>query len=84
MLMYGILSFVWQKKHESRNSTVKMRPLRSMCEERLIDRNLNAVKRESCGLKQKIVTMIEKGMLKWFKHVKRMMNQIYKANTNMV
>ncbi|KAI5637059.1 acetyl-CoA carboxylase, central region domain-containing protein [Phthorimaea operculella] len=71
-LMYGSESWVWQKKHESRINAVEMRALRSMIGVKLSDRIRNSVIRERCGLKEDIVTGIEKGMLRWFGHVERM------------
>ncbi|KAI5644163.1 reverse transcriptase (RNA-dependent DNA polymerase) domain-containing protein [Phthorimaea operculella] len=71
-LMYGSESWVWQKKHESRINAVEMRALRSMIGVKLSDRIRNSVIRERCGIKEDIVTGIEKGMLRWFGHVERM------------
>ncbi|KAF9790000.1 hypothetical protein SFRURICE_002365 [Spodoptera frugiperda] len=83
--MYGSESLVWQKKHESRINAVEMRALRSMCGVKLSDRVKNSVVREKCGLKDDLVTRIEKGMLRWFGHVERMddnrfTKEVYKAN----
>ncbi|KAI5644408.1 reverse transcriptase (RNA-dependent DNA polymerase) domain-containing protein [Phthorimaea operculella] len=63
-LMYGSESWVWQKKHESRINAVEMRALRSMIGVKLSDRIRNSVIRERCGIKEDIVTGIEKGMLR--------------------
>ncbi|KAI5642761.1 hypothetical protein NE865_05287 [Phthorimaea operculella] len=71
-LMYGSESWVWQKKHESRINAVEMRALRSMIGVKLSDRIRNSVIRERCGIKEDIVTGIEKEMLRWFGHVERM------------
>uniref|UniRef100_A0A2H1WZZ7 SFRICE_022573 n=1 Tax=Spodoptera frugiperda TaxID=7108 RepID=A0A2H1WZZ7_SPOFR len=74
-----------QKKHESRINAVEMRALRSMCGVKLSDRVKNSVVREKCGLKDDVVTRIERGMLRWFGHVERMdenrfTKEVYKAN----
>ncbi|KAF9815912.1 hypothetical protein SFRURICE_009810 [Spodoptera frugiperda] len=68
-----------------RINAVEMRGLRSMCGVKLSDRVKNSVVREKCGLKDDVVTRIEKGMLRWFGHVERMdesrfTKEIYKAN----
>lgn len=86
-LMYGSECWVWQKRNESRINAVEMRSLRSMCGLTLNDRIRNSVIREKCGLKEDIVTRIEKGMLRWFGHVERMSDsrmtyEIYKASVN--
>ncbi|CAH1645106.1 unnamed protein product [Spodoptera littoralis] len=86
-LMYGSESWVWQKKHESRINAVEMRALRSMCGLKLSDRVKNSVIRERCGLKDDVVTRIEKGMLRWFGHVERMdesrvTKEVYRADMN--
>jgi hypothetical protein len=39
---------------------------------KLSDRARNEVIREECGVKEDIVTKIEKNMLKWFVHVEGM------------
>jgi hypothetical protein len=49
-----------------------MRPLRSMIGVKLSDRVRNAVIREECGVKEDVVTKIEKNMLRGFGHVERM------------
>ena len=86
-LMYGSESWVWQKRHESRINAVEMRALRSMCGVTLKDRVRNSVIRERCGLKEDIMTRIEKGVLRWFGHVERMddrrlTKKIYKENVS--
>ena len=86
-LMYGSESWVWQKKHKSKINAVEMRALRSMCGLKLCDRVKNSVIREKCGVKEDVVTKIEKGMLRWFGHVERMderrlTKEIYKARVN--
>ncbi|XP_049870886.1 uncharacterized protein LOC126370141 [Pectinophora gossypiella] len=79
-LKYGSECWVWQKKHESRINAVEMRSLRSICGVKLSDRVRNSVIRQRCGVKDDIVTRIEKGMLGWFGHVERMKdNRIAKA-----
>ncbi|KAI5639199.1 reverse transcriptase (RNA-dependent DNA polymerase) domain-containing protein [Phthorimaea operculella] len=86
-LMYGSESWVWQKKHESRINAVEMRALRSMIGVKLSDKIRNSVIRERCGIKEDVVTGIEKGMLRWFGHVERMnerrlSKQVYMANVD--
>ncbi|KAI5640894.1 reverse transcriptase (RNA-dependent DNA polymerase) domain-containing protein [Phthorimaea operculella] len=86
-LMYGSESWVWQKKHESRINAVEMRALRSMIGVKLSDRIKNRVIRERCGIKEDVVTGIEKGMLRWFGHVERMnerrlTKQVYMASVD--
>ena len=86
-LMYGSESWVWQKKHESRINAVEMRALRSMLEVKLSDRIRNSEIRKRCGLKEDVVTKIEKSMLRWFGHVERMNEErltkkVYKASVN--
>lgn len=71
-LMYGSECWAWKKQSESRINAVEMRSLRSMCGVKLIDRVRNEIIREECGLKEDIVTRIEKGMLRWFGHLERM------------
>ncbi|CAG9134602.1 unnamed protein product [Plutella xylostella] len=71
-LMYGSESWVWQKKNESRVNAVEMRSLRSMCGLKLNDRIRNSVIRDRVGVKEDVVTKIEKGMLRWFGHIERM------------
>ncbi|GBP03576.1 hypothetical protein EVAR_101885_1 [Eumeta japonica] len=49
------------------------------------DRCRNSDVRERCGLKEDVVTRVERGMLWWFDHLERMnesrpTKQIYKAN----
>ncbi|CAG9109123.1 unnamed protein product [Plutella xylostella] len=86
-LMYGSESWVWQKKHESRLNAVEMRSLRSMLGVTLNDRLRNSFIREKCGLKEDVVTRVEKGMLRWFGHVERMNDErvtkeIYRAKVS--
>ncbi|KAM3959351.1 LOW QUALITY PROTEIN: uncharacterized protein ACR2FA_006652 [Aphomia sociella] len=71
-LMYGSESWVWQKRHESRINAVEIHSLRSMSGIKLSDRVRNNVIRDVSGLKEGLVTRIEKGMLRWFGHVERM------------
>jgi hypothetical protein len=70
--MYGSESWVWQEKHISRVNAVEMRALRSMIGVKLTDRVRNEVIREECGMKEDVVTKIEKNMFRWFGHVERM------------
>ncbi|CAG4960734.1 unnamed protein product [Parnassius apollo] len=86
-LMYGIESWVWQKKHEIRINAVEMRSLRNMLRLNLNDRVRNCVIRDKCGMQDDVVTRIKKGMLRWFGHVERMneervTKQIYMADVN--
>ena len=71
-LMYGSECWVWQTRHESRINAVEMRSLRSMGGVTLNDRVRNEVIRERCGLKEDVVTKVDKSMLRWFGHVERM------------
>ncbi|GBP70680.1 hypothetical protein EVAR_88855_1 [Eumeta japonica] len=62
-----------------------MRSLRSMCGVSRKDRCRNSDVRERCGLKEDVVTRVERGMLRWFGHLERMnesrlTKQIYRAN----
>ena len=43
-----------------------------MCGVSIVDRVRNEVIRERCGVKEDVVTRIDKGMLRWFGHVERM------------
>ena len=61
--------------------------MRNMCGVTLNDRLRNDVIRDRCGLKEDVVTKVEKGMLRWFGHVGRMdgdrgTKEIYSANVN--
>jgi hypothetical protein len=51
---------------------IHMRALRSMIGVKLSDRVRNEVIREKCGVKEDVVTKVEKNMLRWFGHVQRM------------
>jgi hypothetical protein len=67
----------WQKKNTRKNHTsgvnaVEMRALRSMIGVKLSDRVRNEAIREEYGVKEDVVTKIEKNMLRWFGHVERM------------
>ena len=86
-LIYGSESWVWQKKHKSKINAVEMRALRSMSGIKLSDRVNNSIIREQCGVKEDVVTKIEKGMLRWFGHAERMderrlTKEIYEARVN--
>jgi hypothetical protein len=70
--MYGSESWVWQKKHTSRLNAVEMRAVRSMIGVKLSDGVRKQVVRKECGVKEDVVTKIEKNMLRWFGHVERM------------
>jgi hypothetical protein len=69
-LTYGTESWVWQKKHTSKVNAVEMRAFRSMIGVKLSDSN--DVIKEECGVKEDVVTKIEKNLLRWFGHVERM------------
>jgi hypothetical protein len=61
-----------------------MRVLNSMINGKLRDRVRNEVIGKECGVKQALVTKIEKNMLRWFGHVervdeRRMTKGIYEA-----
>jgi hypothetical protein len=49
-----------------------MRALRSKIGVKLSDRVRTEVTREECGVKEDVVTNIEKNILRWFGHVERM------------
>ncbi|GBP67988.1 hypothetical protein EVAR_57962_1 [Eumeta japonica] len=77
-------SWVWQKKNESRTDAMEMRSLRNVCGIFLKNRCMNRV-RERFGLKENVVTRIEKGVVRRFRHLERMnesrlTKQIYRAN----
>jgi hypothetical protein len=71
-LIYRRESGVWQKKHTSGIITVEMRALRTMIGIKLSDRVTHEVIREKCGMKEDEVIKIEKNMLRWFSHVRKM------------
>ena len=70
--MYGSECWVWQTRHESKINALELRSLRSMSGITLNDRVRNEVIRECCGLKEDVVTKVEKNMLRWFGRVDRM------------
>ena len=83
----GLFRYSRQKKHESKINAVEMRALRSMCGVKLTDRVRNNVIRDKCGLKDDIMTKIERHKLRWFGHMERMdgsriTKQIYSAGMN--
>jgi hypothetical protein len=45
------------------------------CDQRIIDRVRNVEIRRRCGLKDDVVTRIERGMFRWFGHVERMSDE---------
>ncbi|GBP67262.1 hypothetical protein EVAR_47214_1 [Eumeta japonica] len=56
-----------------------------ICEESRKDRRRNSDVTERCGLKEDVVTRVERGILQWFGHLERMneyrlTKQIYRAN----
>ena len=61
--MYESEYWVWQAKHGSRINAVEMRSSRSMCCVTLNNRLRNEVIRERCGLKEDVVTKIEKSFI---------------------
>ncbi|GBP12987.1 hypothetical protein EVAR_79323_1 [Eumeta japonica] len=85
-LMCGSESWVWQKKNERSIEVVEMRSLRSMYygvsrKGRCRDSDVG----ERCGLKEDVVTRVERGMLRRFGRLERMdesglKKQIYRAN----
>ncbi|GBP79693.1 hypothetical protein EVAR_55829_1 [Eumeta japonica] len=81
----GSESWIWQKKNESRINAVEMPSLRSLCGVFQKDRRRYSDVRERCGLKEGVVTRVERGMLRWFDSLERMKEsrltkQIYRAN----
>ncbi|GBP62670.1 hypothetical protein EVAR_51916_1 [Eumeta japonica] len=58
--MYGSERWVWQKKSGSRINAVEMRSLRGMCGVSREDRCRNSDVRERCGLKEDVVTRVER------------------------
>jgi hypothetical protein len=85
--MYGSESGVRQKKHTSRVNAVDMRALSCMIGVKLSARVRNQVIREEFGMKEYVVTQIEKNMLSWFGHVERMderrlTKEIYEADVD--
>jgi hypothetical protein len=72
--MYGSESWVWQKKHTSRDLllAVEMPALRRTIGDKLSDRVGNEVIKEEYGVKEDVVNKIKKNMLRWFGHVERM------------
>jgi hypothetical protein len=71
--------------HKSRVNAVEMPAIRSMIGVKLSDRVRNEVIREECGVKEDVVTKIEKNMMRWFGHAERMdkrrlSNEIYEAD----
>ncbi|GBP11658.1 hypothetical protein EVAR_77781_1 [Eumeta japonica] len=59
--MYVSESWVWNKKNESRITEVEMRSLRSTCGVYRQNRSTNSDVRERCGLKEDVVTRVERG-----------------------
>ncbi|GBP46579.1 hypothetical protein EVAR_21735_1 [Eumeta japonica] len=68
--MNGSESWLWQKKNVSKIDVVEIRSLSSMCGVSRKDRCRNSDVRERCGLKEDVVTRVERGMLRWFGHGK--------------
>ncbi|GBP81396.1 hypothetical protein EVAR_52658_1 [Eumeta japonica] len=52
--------WVWQKKNESRVNAVEMQSLRSMCRVSRKDRRRNSDVRQRCGLKEDVMTRVER------------------------
>ncbi|CAK1578219.1 unnamed protein product [Parnassius mnemosyne] len=76
-----------QKKHKSKLNAVEMRSLRKMCGVTMADRKRNEEIRNMAGLKDDLITKIDKGVLRWFGHVERMsedrmVKKIYSAKVN--
>ncbi|GBP00639.1 hypothetical protein EVAR_76911_1 [Eumeta japonica] len=63
-LMYGSESWIWQKKSEIKINRVEMRSLRSMCGVSRKDRCRNSDIRDWYGLKEDVVTRVERYMLR--------------------
>ncbi|CAK1601092.1 unnamed protein product [Parnassius mnemosyne] len=64
-----------------------MRSLRKMCGVTMADRKRNEEIRNMAGLKDDLITKIDKGVLRWFGHVERMsedrmVKKIYSAKVN--
>ncbi|GBP04784.1 hypothetical protein EVAR_3717_1 [Eumeta japonica] len=64
---------------------MEMRSVRSIYGEPLKDICRNSDVRQRCGLKEEVVTRVERGMLRWFGHLERMnesrlIKPIYRAN----
>ncbi|CAK1596166.1 unnamed protein product [Parnassius mnemosyne] len=86
-LLYGSETWVCQKKHKSKLNAVEMRSLRKMCGVTMADRKRNEEIRNMAGLKDDLITKIDKGVLRWFEHVERMsedqmVKKIYSAKVN--
>ncbi|GBP49979.1 hypothetical protein EVAR_37064_1 [Eumeta japonica] len=62
-LICGSVSWVWQKKNESRINAMEMRSLRSMCGVSRKNRIINNDVRERCGLKEDEVTRVKRKVL---------------------
>ncbi|GBP27034.1 hypothetical protein EVAR_11269_1 [Eumeta japonica] len=58
--MYGSEGWAWQKKNESKINALEMRSLRSMCGVSRKDRCRNSDVRARCGLKDDVVTGVER------------------------
>lgn len=86
-LLYDSEIRVWQNKHQSRKNAVEKRAVRSMEGITLKDRISYDVIMEQASLKVDIGTRIEKSLLSWIGHVKRMDERrftklIYKESVN--
>ncbi|CAG4954309.1 unnamed protein product [Parnassius apollo] len=86
-LLYGSETWVCQKKHKSKLNVVEMRSIRKMCGVTLADRKRNEEIRNMAGLKDDLITKIDRGVLQWFGHVERrsedrMVKKIYRAKVN--
>ncbi|GBP63068.1 hypothetical protein EVAR_87440_1 [Eumeta japonica] len=62
-LMYGSESWIWQKKNEISINAVEMRSLHNICRVSRKDRDRNSDVRKRCGMKENIVTRVERGYL---------------------
>lgn len=72
------------RRHENRINTVKMRSLRSKCDVKMYDRVRNVVTRKRYGLKEDVVTRIERACFDDLAiermDDKKLTKGIYKAN----
>ena len=72
VLTYGSETMLWKDKKRSRIKAVPMDNLRKLLGIRRMGRVPNAWIRELCGVKKGQDERVDKGLLWWFSHVKRM------------
>ena len=65
-------TILWEEKERSRIRAVQLDNLRGLLGIRRMDRVPNAQIRELCRVKKGLDERFDKGMLRWFSHVKRM------------